>query len=151
MAEVVATSHDAHKSTNLVAHGNTLGHHIFIGLCGGEFNVHRLMARLCLGYQIGQRQIGIRTSHEVAMVVVQQILLGSLRHTAQKTNDQGVLIVLRFLFALATLCIERLQTMINLLLCVIPNRTGVQEDGISLFQLLGGLITSHLHHRCNHL
>ena len=41
--------------------------------------------------------------------------------------------------------------MINLLLSIVAHGTGVQEHGISLVYIVGGLIACHLHDRGNHL
>ena len=65
-----------------------LGHHITIGLRGRQLDIDSLVARLDLRYQVGQRQIGIRTRHQVGMMVVQQVFLHTLSHTAQHTNNE---------------------------------------------------------------
>ena len=133
-----------------MAQSDALGHHVLIGLGGREFDVHRLVACLSLCDQVGQRQIGIRASHEVAVVMLQQLLLGSLGHTAQDTDDEWLSRGLGLQSASA-LGIEGFQTVIDLLFCIISYRARVEEHGICLVQFFGGLIASHLHHRGHHL
>ena len=87
MAEVVAATHDTHETTDLVSQTDTLGHHIAVGLCGRKFDVHGLMPQFGLCHEVRQREVGIRTCHEVTMMVIQQILLGTLRHTAEDANN----------------------------------------------------------------
>ena len=81
MTEVVTASHDAHETADLMSQSDTLGHHVAISLCGGQFDVHRLMAQFCLCHEVRQREVGIGTCHEVTMMVIQQILLCPFCHT----------------------------------------------------------------------
>ena len=90
MTEVITASHDAYKTTQLGTM-QTLGHHVLIGLGGGQLNIHRFMARLCLSHQVGQGQIGIGASHQIGTVILQQVLLHALGHTAQHANNQRAL------------------------------------------------------------
>ena len=71
-----------------MSQSDALGHHVLIGLSGREFDVHRLVACLGLCDQVRQCQIGIGTSHEVAVVMLQQLLLRPLGHTAQDADNQ---------------------------------------------------------------
>ena len=112
------------------------------------------MARLSLCYQVGQRQIGIRASHQVAVVVLQQVVLHTLSHAAQHANDEPPPIPLQregVLSACSTYSIQRVQTVIDFLLSIVTYRTSVQEYGISFFQLFRCLVASHLHHGGYHL
>ena len=54
VAEVVAATHDTHETAYSVSQSDSLRHHILIGLTRGEFNVHRLVTRLRLSYQVRQ-------------------------------------------------------------------------------------------------
>ena len=45
------------------------------------------MTRLGLRHQIGQRQIGIGTCHEVNPMLFQQLFFHTLGHTAQHADD----------------------------------------------------------------
>ena len=82
VAEVVAATHDTHETSNLMPQSDTLWHYVLIGLSRREFDVHRLVARLRLCDQVRQTQVGIRSGHQVTVVVLQQILLRPLGHTA---------------------------------------------------------------------
>ena len=130
-----------------------LWHDVLVCLCRRQFDIHCLMTRLSLCYQVGQRQIGIRTSHQVAVVVLQQVVLHTLSHAAQHANDKAVscqLWAVSFL-TLTPDGIQRVQTVENLLLGIVTYRTGIQEYGISFFQLFRCLVASHLHHGGYHL
>ena len=87
MAEIVATSHNTNEAANSGTM-QTLGHNILVCLTCTEFNINSLMACLnslmaCLGlsYQIGQREISIRTCNQVGMMVFQQIVFNTFCHT----------------------------------------------------------------------
>ena len=80
------------------------------------------------------------------MVVLQQVVFHALGHAAQHTNNKAV----SFL-TLTPDGIQRVQTVIYLLLGIVAYRAGVQEYGISLFQLFRSLVASHLHHGGYHL
>ena len=69
MTKIVAASHNTDKTANLSTM-QALGNNVAIGLTRAEFDIHCLMARLGLCDQIGQRQVGIRTCHQVGMVVL---------------------------------------------------------------------------------
>lgn len=56
----------------------------------------------------------------------------------------------RFIIA-STLCMQSVEAMINLVLCILADTAGVQEDGISLFFFLTNFVASHLHHSGNYL
>ena len=89
VAEVVASTHDAHKTADLRT-VQALWHHVTVSLRCRQFNIHGLMSQLSLCYQVGQRHIGVWTSHQVAVVVLQQVILHALSHTAQYADDEAV-------------------------------------------------------------
>ena len=85
-------------------------------------------------------------------MVLEQILLCTLGHTAQHADNQRVLIrAATFFPASAALGIEGFQTMVDFLFGIIPHTAGIEEDGISRFQTVGGFVTSHLHYGGHHL
>ena len=96
------------------------------------------MACLCLCYKVGQREVGVRACHKVGMVVLQEVVLDALCHTAQYAYDEAVLASFAF-------CGQGIQAMIDFLFGIVSYRAGVQKYGISLVQRLGRLIASHLH------
>ena len=69
VAEIVATTHDAHKPADACTM-QALRHHVAIGLGGRQFDIDGLMACLSLRNKVGQRQISIRTSYQVAVVIL---------------------------------------------------------------------------------
>ena len=119
-----------------------LGYNILIGLAGRQFDIDCLIPHLSLSNQVGQREIGIRSGNQVAMVIFQQIVLDALCHTAQNADDE---------FALALNRIQRVQTVIDFLFCIVTHRTGVQEYGICLINSLSRFISCHLHDRSHNL
>ena len=52
VAEIVAATHDAHKSTNMAA-GDTLWHHIAVCLGGGKFDIDGFLSHLSLRDEVG--------------------------------------------------------------------------------------------------
>ena len=75
-------------------------------------------------------------------MVVEQVLLCPLCHTAQHPDDHR---------ALALDGVERIQTMVYLLFRIVPHRTSVQEHRIRLVQILRRLVARHPHHAGHHL
>ena len=67
-----------------------LGYNILISLGRRQLDVHGFMACLGLRNEVGQREISIWTSHEVAMVILQQVILHTFCHTAQYADDEGI-------------------------------------------------------------
>ena len=95
------------------------------------------MSQFGLGHQVGQGHIGIGSGHEVGPMILQQVLLHALSHTAQHADNQ------RTLALDGTQC---LQTMVYLLFGIIAHRTSIQKYSIGLFQTFTSLIASHLHY-----
>ena len=87
MAEVVATAHDADKTANFVAQTDTLRYHITISLGCGEFHIDGLMTEFSLSYKVRECEISIRSGHEIAVVILQKVVLYALSHTAEDSDD----------------------------------------------------------------
>ena len=87
VAEIVTSAGDTHKTTQLTA-ANALRNNVAVGLREREFRIHRLMSRFRLRHQVGQRQIGIRSRHEVCMMLIEKSLLHALCHTSQHTDNK---------------------------------------------------------------
>ena len=147
VTEVITAAHDAHETANLGS-VDALRKDVAIGLGGRQLYIDGLMTGLALGNEVGERQIGIGTGHQVGMMVLQQVAFHALSHTAQHADDESRTL---FFQPAPALGIKSLQTVIDFLLGIVAHRTGVQEHGISDVQLLGHFISGHLHHRGNHL
>ena len=103
------------------------GHHLTIGFCEREFYVDGLLPHLCLCKEVGQRQIGIRSCHQVGMMMGEQLVFHPLCHTSQHTYYQlffpiGVFSLLSF----SSLCVESFQSVQYLLFGIVAHRAGVQ-------------------------
>ena len=101
------------------------------------------MAGLHLSHQVGQGEVGVGTAHHINVVVVGKILLSTLRHTSHYSDEQAVFLLFHG--------VESIQTVPYLLLGVLTYGTGVQEYGIGLIDIVGGLVSCHAHDRCNNL
>ena len=62
MAEVVAATHDAYKTTDAVA-ADAHGHDVAVGFCLGEFYIDGVVTVFALRYHVGQIEITVRTAH----------------------------------------------------------------------------------------
>jgi hypothetical protein len=87
VTEVVATAHDADKTANFVTQTDTLRYHITISLGCGEFHIDGLMAEFSLCNKVGECEIGIRSGHEITVVILQKVVLYALSHTAEDSDD----------------------------------------------------------------
>ena len=141
-AEVIASAHDGYKSGNVVA-ADTRRNHITVSLGRRKVYVDRFLAGLYRGNQLRQRQVSIRTDHQIDMMVRNQIILHPFRHTAQYAYNQGLLLFLQR--------VEKLQAVQNLLLRIVTDRAGIHKHCVGLFQRFGYRIARHLHHRSDHL
>ena len=142
MAEVVASAHDAYKSA-YVCTANTLGHHIAVGLGERQFHIDGFLSAFHLCHQVGQGHIGIRASHKVHMMLLDELIPDTLGHTAKHTYDNLVSLLLQ--------TVEKLQSAQYLLLSIISHRACVQENGIGLLYILANFISRHPHHAGHHL
>ena len=68
---------------------DTLGHHVAVGLGGGELYIDGFLSQFALCHQVGQRQVGVGTRHEVGVVVLEQVVFHPFRHAAEHTDDQS--------------------------------------------------------------
>ena len=135
-----------------MSQANALGNHVAIGLGRGEFHIDGLVPKLCLCHQVGQREVGIRSGHEVAVMILQKVLLHALSHTAENADDEGVgrWVMGVGCFPLLFECSQHIQSVVYFLLGIVAHRTGVKKDGIGLFHRFTYFIASHLHHRGHH-
>ena len=76
-------------------------------------------------------------------MVLDEVILHALSHAAQYAENH--------LSSLLLLSMQGVEAMVNLVLRILTNAAGVQEDGISLFFLLANFVACHLHHRGNYL
>ena len=66
--EIVATTHNGHEAGDVVS-ADARGNDIPIGLCSGKLHVDGFLTGLYRGNQFGQSKIGIRSHHQVHMMV----------------------------------------------------------------------------------
>ena len=142
MAEVVATTHDAYETAHSVA-TDALRHDVTVGLGLGKFDVDGVGTHLALRNHIRQVEIAVWSANQVGIVVLDEVILHALSHAAQYAENH--------LSALLLLSMEGIEAMVNLVLRILADTAGVQEDGISLFFFLTNFVASHLHHRGNYL
>ena len=91
--EVIATAHDGDKAGDVVA-ADTRRYHIAVGLRCGQLHVNGFLTGFHSRNQIGQAEISIRPHHQVDMVVRNQVVLDTFRHTSQHTDNQILLFLL---------------------------------------------------------
>ena len=94
------------------------------------------MARFGLCKEVGQRQIAVRTRHQVGMVLLEQFVFYTLGHAAQYAHDER---------ALALHGVEGFQSPVYLLLGIVAHRAGVQQHCVGLIDTVAGLVARHLH------
>ena len=82
VAEVVASPHDTYE-TSYLAYEKPLRNHILIGFGLREFYIDCFVARFSLRNHVGKVQIRIGSTHQVGVMVVQQIVFHPFGHTAQ--------------------------------------------------------------------
>ena len=142
VAEVVATTHDAYETAHSVA-TDALRHDVAVSLGLGKFYVDGVGAHLALRNHIRQVEIAVWSANQVGIVVLDEVILHALSHAAQNAENH--------LSSLLLLSMQGVEAMINLVLCILADTAGVQEDGISLFFFLTNFVASHLHYRGNYL
>ena len=91
--EVIATAHDRDKAGDVVA-ADTRRYHIAVSLRCGQLHVNGFLTGFHSRNQIGQAEISIRPHHQVDMVVRNQVVLDTFRHTSQHTDNQILLFLL---------------------------------------------------------
>ena len=121
------------KAADALADAYAAGHHVTVGLRGGQLDVDGLVAQLGLCHEVGQRQVGVGAGDEVGMMVLQQVVLHTLGHASQHSDDES---------ALALHGIEGLQPVVDLLFGIVAHRAGVEEYGIGVFQPFTGLVAA---------
>ena len=125
-----------------MAQPDALGHHVAIGLGGGQLDVDGLLPQFGLRHEVGQAQVAVGTRHQVGPVLVEQLVLHALGHAAQHTYNQ---------LSLPPQGVQRLQPSVNLLLGIVAHRTGVQQHAVGLVDAVADLVARHLHHAGHHL
>ena len=141
VAKVVATTHDAYETAHSVA-TDALRHDVAVSLGLREFYVDGIGTHLALRNHIRQVEIAVWSANQVGIVVLDEVILHALCHAAQNAENH--------LSSLLLLCMQGVEAMINLVLCILADTAGVQEDGISLFFFLTNFVASHLHYRGNY-
>ena len=119
------------------------GNHLAVGLRGRELHVDGLLASFGGRHEVRQRQVGIRTCHEVHVVVLDEVVLHPFRHAAQDADDESVLL-------LAAQRVQRLQPVDDFLLRIVAHGACVEEYGVGIFQPVAHLVACHLHDGCHH-
>ena len=167
MAEVVATAHDADEAAHSVT-TDTGGDDIAVGLRLGEYHVHGWDAVLHLRYHLRQTEVSVRTAHQVGMMVLDEVVLDAFSHTSEDTKERtrAALAVLLSAFrdtlvlsfcpvavravpfqscVMVLLGKQLVQTMVNLVLRILTDRTCVKEHRVGVLLIVGGFIACHLH------
>ena len=142
MTEIVATAHDAHKAREAAA-AITFGDDVAIGLRGREFDVDGFLPVLRLSHEVRQRKVGVGAGDEVGAIAVEEVVLDTLSHATQYTDDEPA--------SLAALGRQGVETVQDFLFCVVAHRASVQENSVGFRLGLAGLIARHAHHRGDHL
>ena len=94
-------------------------------------------------YQIGQVEVRIGTSHQIDTVLGNELLAHPLGHAAQHPYHQMLVMLAQRL--------EVGQTREHLLLGIVANGAGIDENGIGILDIIAQGVTSHLHDRSHHL
>ena len=136
VAEIVASPHDGHESRHVIA-ADAGGDDIPIGFGDRQFHVDGLLSGFDGGKQVRQAEIGIRSCHEVYVVMFNQVVLHSLGHTADHTHNQLSVF-------LAAQRMEKIQSVQDFLFGVVADGTRVQQYGIRLLQRGAGRVAGHL-------
>ena len=122
---------------------NTGRNYLTIGFCSRKLHINSFLPRFHRSDQIGQSEIGIRSYDKIYMMVLDQIIFYTFCHAAQHTDNQIPTFV--FLHRM-----EKLQTVQNLLFCIVANRTGIHKYSVRFIQCFAYMVACHLHNRSNH-
>ena len=144
VAEIVTTTHNAHKARNVIA-TNAGRNHIAISLCSRKLYVDGLLTGFYRCYQFRKRKISIRSYHEIHVMIVNQVLLGTFGHTSEDTHDELVLLA-----PLAVHCVEELQAVEDFLFGIVADGASVHKHRIGLVQRIAHTIARHLHNGSHH-
>ena len=142
VAEVVATTHDAHESRHMIGM-DTGWEHILVCFCCGKFDVDSFLAHFCRCKEVGKGEVGVWACHEVNMMVLNEVVLHALRHAAHNTHDEAAFSSLLFD------SVECLQSVQDFLFGIVAHRAGIEKNGICFVKVFASLVACHLHHRGN--
>ena len=142
-AEIVAAPHNADVAAHLIA-TDAVWNDVAVGFGGGEGGVDSLFAGFGSGGEVGQFEIGIRTCHNIHIIIIDEHLLQSLRHTADNAHNQAAR-------PAPTQRIDLVEPRKNFLLGIIANGACVDKNGIGIVDAFGGVVARHFHHRSHHL
>ena len=119
-----------------------LRHHVAVGLRHRQLRVNGLLPLLAGRYEVRQREIGVRTRHEVGMMVSDERVLHALGHAPQHSEDA--------VSAVHVLAVQRLKAVIYLLLGIVAHGAGIEKHRIGTVNVVCQFIASHLHDACHH-
>ena len=71
------------------------------------------------------------------MMMFEQIILHTFCHTAEHADNKR---------AFATQGMQGFETMIDFLLGIVADGTGIEENGIGLVKAVDGFVACHFHH-----
>ena len=77
------------------------------------------------------------------MVVFNQVVFHALGHAAQHAQNH--------LSALLLLGVQRVKSVVNLVLRILSHAASVHKYGVGIGFVLAHFVASHLHHRSHHL
>ena len=121
---------------------NTRRNHITIRLGSRQIYINGFLAGFHRSHQFRQSQIGIRSHHQIDMMMLDQIVFHTFCHATQYPNNQILLLFFQW--------VEEFQTVQNLLLRIIADRASIHKHRIRFVQWSGHAISRHLHHRSNY-
>ena len=125
---------------------HTQRHDVAIGLGGGQLHVHGWLTNLYGCHHLGQMEIAVWTTHEIGVMVLDQVVLHALGHTAQHAEDRLGIVGFRIVVGVTALLSEkRVKTMIDLVLGILAHRAGVEKHRVGIFFVVRGFVTGHLH------
>ena len=128
VAEIVTSTHNAYKARNVVT-TNARRDNIAISFGCREFHIDSLLAGFYRCYQFGKSQICVGTCHQIHMMVLDQVFLHTLGHTAQYTHNN-----LSSLASFVVHGMEEFQTVQNLLFCIVAHRTSIHKHSICFIE-----------------
>ncbi len=118
---------------------NALRDYVAVGLRLRQFDIDGLLSEFGSRHKVGQRQVGIRSSHDVNAVVGNEFVLHALRHAAEHAEHQ-------FRLAFAAERCKILQTREDFLLSIVADGASVEKHRIGILKHVGRLIASDFHY-----
>ena len=140
-AEVIAPTHDGDEARE-VEPADLQREDILVGLGGGELYVDRLLPALDSADEIRQVEVAIGADDEVHVVLLDQLPLSTLRHTAEDADDDTAAL----LAADGVIVSDAVE---NFLLGIVAHRAGIEEDSIGQLRVFGQVKAVHLHDGCD--